>query len=76
MANIIAAILFAAGHLPATAMMLGITPAILIRCFFMNGMGGLIYGYIYHKHGIQHSMISHAATHIASKALWLVMAVM
>lgn len=73
-ANVIAAIMFRAGHLPATAQVLGITPAILIRCFLLNGAGGLIYGYIYQKYGIQHSMISHGATHIASKLLWLIIA--
>ena len=35
--NIIAAVLFAAGHLPATAIMIGITPMIVLRCFLLNG---------------------------------------
>ncbi len=42
--NIIAALLFAAGHLPATYQLFGeITPLILFRCFLLNGTGGLIF---------------------------------
>ena len=44
-ANIIAALLFAAGHLPSTMQMFGeITPMILLRCFLLNGAGGLVFG--------------------------------
>ena len=49
-ANIIAALLFAAGHLPSTMQMFGeITPMILLRCFLLNGVGGLVFGYLYRK---------------------------
>ena len=71
MANIIAAILFAAGHLPATILTIGITPMILIRCFVMNGAFGLIFGYIYRKHGIHYAMLSHGGVHIVSKLIWI-----
>ena len=43
-ANIVAAVLFAAGHLPATATLMGITPMILFRCFLLNGGFGLLFG--------------------------------
>ena len=72
-ANVIAAMLFAAGHLPATAMLLGtLTPLILVRCFLFNGGFGLLFGWIYRKYGIQYAMMSHALLHIVSKLIWVI----
>lgn len=72
-ANVIAAVLFAASHLPATIVMFGeFTPLILFRCFLMNGGFGLVFGYFYQKYGIQYAMISHAGCHIISKIIWLI----
>ncbi len=70
-ANIVAAILFSAAHLPATAMSVGITPVILIRCFTLNGAAGLVFGRLYHTRGIQYAMIAHAFAHVAMKLIWL-----
>jgi hypothetical protein len=70
-ANIIAAILFAAGHLPATVAMMELTPIVLIRCFLMNGGFGLVFGRLYRKHGIQYAMLAHAGLHIVSKLIWI-----
>ena len=73
-ANIIAALLFAAGHLPSTMQMFGeITPMILLRCFLLNGAGGLVFGYLYRKYGIQYSMMAHAGAHIVWKILWIIL---
>ena len=73
-ANIIAALLFAAGHLPATVQMFGeITPMILLRCFLLNSAGGLVFGYLYRKYGIQYSMMAHAGAHIVWKIIWIIL---
>ena len=72
-ANVIAAILFAAGHLPATQMLFGtLTPLILVRCFLLNGGFGMLFGWLYRKYGIQYAMISHALLHIVSKLIWFI----
>lgn len=70
-ANVISALLFAASHLPATAIMLGITPLILVRCFALNGGAGLLFGRLYRKYGIVYAMAAHAIFHIVSKIVWL-----
>ena len=70
-ANLVAAVLFAIGHLPATILTIGISPMILIRCFVMNGGFSLMFGYLYRKHGIHCSMIAHAGVHIISKIIWI-----
>ncbi len=71
-ANIVCALLFAAGHLPATAAMMGITPMILVRCFLLNGGIGLMFGWLYRKYGIQYAMLAHAGCHVVMKLVWLI----
>ncbi len=70
-ANVIAAFLFAAGHLPATAMLMGITPMILVRCFLLNGGFGLLFGWLYRKYGLRYAMLAHGGCHIISKLIWI-----
>ncbi len=70
-ANVIAALLFAAGHLPATAQLLGLTPMIIVRCFLLNGGLGLLFGWLYRKYGLRYSMIAHGGCHIVSKFIWI-----
>ena len=70
-ANVAAAILFAAGHLPTTAATMGITPMILFRCFLLNGGFGLAFGWLYRKYGLRYSMIAHGGCHIISKLIWI-----
>ena len=70
-ANMIAALLFAAGHLPATATMIGLSPMIIFRCFLLNGGIGLLFGWLYRKYGLRYSMIAHGGCHIVSKLIWI-----
>lgn len=70
-ANVLSALLFAAGHIPATVQSIGISPIIILRCFLMNGGFGLIFGRMYRKYGIQYSMLTHAGVHIVSKLIWI-----
>ena len=72
-ANIVAALLFAAGHLPATISIFGIlTPLLFFRCFLLNGGFGLLFGWLYRKYGIVYAMIGHALFHIISKLIWFI----
>ena len=70
-ANVIAALLFAAGHLPTTIVMIGATPMIILRCFLLNGVFGLAFGALYRKYGLRYAMIAHGGCHIVSKLIWL-----
>ena len=70
-ANVIAALLFAAGHLPATAILMGITPMILFRCFLLNGGFGLLFGWLYRKYGLRYAMLAHGGCHVISKLIWI-----
>jgi len=70
-ANIISALLFAAGHLPGTMAMTTLTPLLLFRCFLFNGGLGLCFGWLYRKYGIGYAMIAHGAAHLISDLLMI-----
>lgn len=70
-ANVVAAMLFAAGHLPATEMTFGLTPILVFRCFLLNGGFGLAFGWLYRKFGLRYAMIAHGACHVVSKLIWI-----
>ena len=70
-ANVIAALLFAAGHLPATFQLLGNSPLIIFRCFLLNGGLGFLFGELYRKYGLRYAMIAHGGCHVVSKLIWI-----
>jgi hypothetical protein len=63
-ANILAAVLFGLGHLPATAALFQITPLVIIRAIVLNGFVGIVAGYLYFKHGLEAAMLSHFSADI------------
>ena len=69
--NILAALLFAVGHLPTTFLLLGNTPTLIIRCLLLNGAFGLAFGYLYRKYGLRYAMLAHGGVHIVSKLIWV-----
>ena len=70
-ANVLSALLFAAGHLPANDMMFGLTPMIVIRCILLNGVFGLAFGWLYRRFGLRYAMIAHGGCHVVSKLIWI-----
>lgn len=71
LSNVIAALLFAAGHLPTTFLIIGNSPMILFRCFLLNGGIGLLFGWLYRKYGLRYAMIAHGGCHMVSKLIWI-----
>lgn len=57
--NVLAALLFGAGHLPTAAALTTLTPVLIIRTVLLNGLLGIVYGYFYWKHGLVSGMVSH-----------------
>jgi membrane protease YdiL (CAAX protease family) len=68
-ANILAAILFGLGHLPATATLLPLTPLVIMRAVVLNGLAGVAFGYLYWKRGLESAMISHFSADIVLHVL-------
>ena len=70
-ANMISALLFAAGHLPSTAAMTVLTPLLLFRCFLLNGGIGLCFGQLYRRYGIAYAMAAHGLSHLTADLLMI-----
>ncbi len=56
---IIAAIVFGLGHLPGTAAIIPITLPVIIRAVLLNGIGGVVFGWLFFRKGLEFAMISH-----------------
>ena len=63
-ANILSAVLFGLGHLPATAALFPITPLVVMRTIVLNGFIGIVAGYLYFKYGLEAAMLSHFSADI------------
>ena len=64
LAIILAAILFGAGHLPTAAAITSLTPMVVSRIIILNAVGGIIFGWLYWKKGLESAMISHFSADI------------
>lgn len=58
-ANILAAVLFGIGHLPATSLLVPLTTLVILRAIILNGLIGIACGWLYWKRGLEAAMISH-----------------
>jgi len=53
-----------AGYLPTTAVLLPLTPLVIARALLLNGIGGMIFGWLYWKRGLLAAMMAHFSTDI------------
>lgn len=58
-AIVIAAVVFGLGHLPITAAVTEITPLVVGRAIVLNGVGGIVFGWLFWKKGFESAVIAH-----------------
>lgn len=58
-ANVLVAIVFGLGHLPNAAMVMQITPTVVVLALFLNGVAGISFGYLYWKRGLESAIVAH-----------------
>jgi len=68
-ANILAALLFGLGHLPTMASLVPLTPLVIARTVVLNGLLGIIFGWLYWRRGLEAAMISHFSADIVLHVL-------
>jgi membrane protease YdiL (CAAX protease family) len=68
-ANILAAILFGLGHLPTMALLVPMTPLVIARTVILNGLLGIVFGWLYWKRGLEAAMVSHFSADIVLHVL-------
>ena len=59
-----AAVIFGLGHLPATAQITPLTGVVVLRAIVLNGAGGIIFGWLYWKKGLESAIIAHFSADI------------
>ncbi|WP_292470072.1 CPBP family intramembrane glutamic endopeptidase [Methanolobus sp.] len=64
LAIVLAAVIFGAGHLPAVMTITTLTPLVIVRTIVLNAAGGIIFGWLYWKKGLESAMISHFSADI------------
>jgi membrane protease YdiL (CAAX protease family) len=69
-AIIIAAVIFGLGHLPITGTITAITPLIVVRAVLLNGVAGIVFGWLYWKKGLESAMISHFSADIVLQVIF------
>jgi hypothetical protein len=60
-ANILAAVLFGLGHLPATVAVVKLNPLLVGRAILLNGLIGVAAGYLFWQYGLEAAMLAHFA---------------
>ncbi len=68
-ANIAAALLFGAGHLPAAMAVAPLTVVMAVRIILLNALGGIVFGTLYRRYGLEWAMGSHFAADIVLHVL-------
>jgi Type II CAAX prenyl endopeptidase Rce1-like len=71
-ANVLAAILFGLGHLPATSALVPLTPLVIGRAVVLNGVIGVAAGYLYFTRGLEAAVLSHFSADIILHVLFAI----
>ena len=58
-AIVLAALVFGAGHLPGAAHLWPLDAVVIARTVLLNGVGGLVFGWVFWKHGLEAAMLAH-----------------
>ncbi len=64
LAIILASVIFGIGHLPTAMTIATLTPLLTIKVIILNAVGGIIFGWLYWKKGLESAMISHFSADI------------
>ena len=68
-AIILASVIFGIGHLPATSLIVPLTWLVITRAIVLNGIGGIIFGWLYWKKGLESAIIAHFCADIVLHVL-------
>ena len=68
-ANLLAAIAFGLGHLPTTARLVPLTAIIVTRAVVLNGVVGVVAGWLFWRRGIEMAMVCHFSADVVLHVL-------
>ena len=64
LAIVLAAVLFGLGHLPLTSQYFELTPAVVGRAIVLNGLGGVVFGWLYWRRDLVAAMVAHVSADV------------
>lgn len=68
-ANVIVALIYAAGHLPAAKSLMPLTPIVLMAVLLPTGIAALAFGYLTWRRGIEAAMLAHFSSDFVAHVL-------
>lgn len=68
-AIVLAALLFGLGHLPAASLVWELDAGVVVRTLLLNGIGGVVFGWLFWKRGFEMAVLSHFAADLVLHAL-------
>ncbi|MCY7355147.1 MAG: CPBP family intramembrane metalloprotease [Lysobacter sp.] len=68
-AIVVAAVLFGIGHLPAAGKIWELSEIVVFRTIVLNAIGGLVFGWLYWRRGIEMAMLGHFSADIVLHVL-------
>lgn len=57
-------VIFGLGHLPMTAKFMPVTPIVVVRGIVLNGVAGVLFGWLYWRRGLGAAIIAHFSTDV------------
>lgn len=71
-AILISSLVFAIGHLPANLSFFGeLSTMVVFRAILLNGVGGILFGWLYWKHGLVLAIFAHMIAHISMHLIFI-----
>jgi hypothetical protein len=67
-----AALAFGALHLPFASTLMPLTPGVVALVLLLNGLGGVVYGWLFWRRSLESAMLAHATSHVVMTSLALV----
>jgi membrane protease YdiL (CAAX protease family) len=69
---LLTSVIFGIGHLPFASSIYGeLTAVVLVRIILLNTIGGIGFGYLYWKKGLEYSMVAHMFTHVFMQLVFI-----
>jgi membrane protease YdiL (CAAX protease family) len=62
LANLVAAVVFAFGHLPVTRVLTTVSGVVIARTLALNGIAGVVFGVLFKRYGLESAMIAHSVS--------------
>jgi hypothetical protein len=69
-ANLLATLLFGALHLPQAAGLIGLSARVVFYVLLLNGIAGLVFGWLYARKGLLAAMVSHFVADIVLHVIY------